>query len=263
MMNMMVAISRVTGRMLGAALTLGKVASKLEPVVNLAVAAIETYHDWKEFSEKANWGTGLALGGNVLACTGFVLMAFPPTAVVGAVLATVGTVVQLVGALIKYLDERAEIRAEMKTILKGIGWSAALASTVVDAKSGKLADLRDRLKFSPENMKELGTKHPEVLLQNYALGGFEDLVSALGYAPAVTLSFIDGIEEGDAKTRTQRFDAFTFAIAPGQLFSYPAASKGSLATQWRDLVDQRATLGALDATEQAGFVNASHFLHAH
>src|SRR4029079_5403850 len=110
-------------------------------------AAIETYHDWKEFSEMHGWGTGLALGGNVLACTGFVLMAFPPTAVAGAVFATVGTIIQLTGALIKYLDERAEIRAQMKGILVGIGWPQALADTVVETKSGRLQDFHDRLKL--------------------------------------------------------------------------------------------------------------------
>jgi hypothetical protein len=263
MMNMMVAISRVTGRMLGTALALGKVATKLEPVVNLAVAAIETYHDWKEFSESAGWGTGLALGGNVLACTGFVLMAFPPTAIAGAVFATVGTVVQLVGALIKYLDERAEIRAEMKATLKQIGWSAALAETVVETKSGRLQDLHDRLKFEPADVKTLATSHPEILLHNYVLTGLGDLVSAVGYAPAVSLALIDGIEAGDPGTKNQRFDAFTFAIAPGNLFSYPSASKGSLATQWRALVDQHAAAQALDPNEQAGFANAAQFLHAH
>ena len=134
MLEAMAAIARYSNSRLIDVAKLTSVSSRLEPIIGLAITALETYSLWQNYVDASNVGTGLAVGGGLLSCVGFAVMLFPPAATAGVIILAVGTAVRFLGEYWASRIAEAEMRANITETLKEIGLSGSTLTGILDGR---------------------------------------------------------------------------------------------------------------------------------
>ncbi|MBS2012518.1 MAG: hypothetical protein JST00_06515 [Deltaproteobacteria bacterium] len=221
-------------RLLNAAL-LGRMTARLEPIIGLAITALETYEAWKEFREESNVGTGLSFGGGLLSCAGFAMMLFPPAATAGVVVLAVGTAVRFLGEWVASRIEAAERRARIRQTLQGMGFSQALANTLVGASARRMGELGERLRLAPAQVRALATEYPSMITNDansgYPIEAIADVTNAFRGTSNGAASF-DTVALVRAIGNDRAVFMFSSTVTPVRFGGYPPRQGAGLRSQW-------------------------------
>jgi len=227
LLETMAAIAKYSNtRLLNAAL-LGRLSARVEPIVGLAITALETYEAWKEFREESNLGTGMSFGGGLLSCAGFAMMLFPPAALAGVVVLAVGTAIRFLGEWVASRIERAERRERVRQTLVSLGFAAPVAATLVGASSKRMAEFTERLQLSPAQVRALATEYPSMVTKDagsgFPLWAIIDMSntfrgSSAGGKSFDTVTLVRSISKDDESA----VQMFSNTVLPYQMVDYPS-----------------------------------------
>lgn len=269
MAESLAAIAKLTNTRLLNAAMLGRLSMRLEPIIGLAVTALETYEAWKEFKDESNIGTGLAVGGGLVSCAGFALMLFPATAPVGVIVLAAGTAIRFIGELLAGRIEGAEMREQVETTLKEIGYEEALIKTLLDAEEERVTEMVQELHLMPSQVKLIAQRYPRFVTQDshhgYAIEALKDIKKVFqptsAPAPATgegfnMVDFMAAIDPAGGDDGAMML--FCFTVLPLRFPGYPGGQATKQA--WVSALRNTTNTSGYTPEAQAGFARAANYL---
>jgi hypothetical protein len=253
-------VAQVSKSSLALGTRLAGAATKLTPFVGVALMAVTTYDDWRNFNPETHVASSLALAGDIIALGGFVAALFPPAAVAAAITVAVGTAIKLVADFVKAAETRAAMFADLRAHRATLNLDETTLARLEAASDQSLGFLATDLRLGRDDLRAVLAQYPVLLQAGIEAFAFEKLVTIYDLDSAQSRALLQAVANTQPAAQEQALQGFYVGfrnrladdylrIAPRREFSRADLDTALAAeAQRRDLpATYRSAVAAADA----------------
>lgn len=253
-------IAQLSKSTLALGATLNSAAAKITPFVGIALMAVATYDDWRDFNLETQVGSSLSLAGDIIALGGFVAALFPPAAVAAAITVAVGYAIKLVAEFVKAAEVRALLFADLREQKEVLNLDESTLALIESSSDTSLGFLATGLRLQRDELRSVLKTFPSLLRAGIEAFAFEKLVHVYDLDSKESLGLIQAVASTQPQAQENALKEFYVGfrnrladdyvlIAPRRAFSRADLDKALRAeAQRRELqASYRTAVSAADS----------------
>jgi len=178
-----------------------KFAAKLAPGLGIIASGASLLLNMdKVRNGTANFGTGLAITGDVFCLMGSGLSLIPGGQAPGSFFVGLGSVMGAVGSYVEGQIEDQQMKASQRRGLTAAGITEPLLSTLVDGEPERMQELQEDLGLNAQQIQQLALRYPGFVTRDESEGvslyNFKELVGDFGMSPQQSYDMLLAIGNG-------------------------------------------------------------------